>query len=74
MPNAFRSQKDSVIKIIICLRTITQGFSGVEDEGYIKAEFLLALAEMQQRRNIVYEWLQDILVPDKVKSLDQMSG
>jgi len=34
MPNALRSKKDSIIKILVSQRPITAGLSGVKDVGY----------------------------------------
>ena len=46
MPDALRSKKDSIIKILVSRRPITAGLSGVENVGYRDTFLFLMFFEL----------------------------
>jgi hypothetical protein len=70
MANSLRSKEDGVIKIHVRFCTVTQSFARVEDKWDIDSFLFLALAEAQQRFNVINQRFEFILVPNQIKSYE----
>ena len=67
MADAFSTQKNGIIDIVIGMGAIPERFTGVEDEGKIEALLLDSPLEVQQWFYIMNERIETILVTYYVK-------
>jgi hypothetical protein len=74
VPNALRPQKHCVVKIFIGHGPIPEGFACMkyERDTLVLRESLCGLQRTEGEKlwKVVFEWAENILVADKVKTLE----
>lgn len=68
MPYTLRPKQYCIVKVLVSTRTITTGFSGVENERNVNIHFLLSLLEGHQLVQVMTQRMKDIFVSNKVKT------
>lgn len=68
MPDPLRTKQYRIVEVHVSFAAVAERFSSVENKGEIQLKLLDASLEFQQLREIVRQWLERILVSDKIKA------
>ena len=67
MPNPLRPKQHRIVQIHVRRRAVPQRLARMEDKRHLDTNLLLPLHEPPQRRDVVRERAQRVLVPDEVE-------